>query len=186
MIKFYFFVDKQWVDSTLEWFGKKEGKRISSHDENFLLFGTNCAEDCLAASRYICMLAEQINEVEKQYIHCCSRWWASKVWIWAAAKWHETFSLYFGKLPVGSTYLAICRYIIHKNDFSHVRTGEFGTGPSCQWKQWKWNFRLKVAAAVEKEIRTNSNYFKGRNFEKENNTIYCKSKVQTGVDATPW
>ena len=94
MAKFYLFVNKQRTDK-LEWFGEGEGsfkvaiggdgapfgkddqalawlvsfvncgKRISSPEENHLLFGANCPEDCLVAKRYICMLSEQMREIEK-------------------------------------------------------------------------------------------------------------------------
>ena len=94
LAKFYLFVNKQRTDK-LEWFGEGEGsfkvaiggdgapfgkddqalawlvsfvncgKRISSPEENHLLFGANCPEDCLVAKRYICMLSEQRREIEK-------------------------------------------------------------------------------------------------------------------------
>jgi hypothetical protein len=42
------------------------GHRISSRNENFLLLGANCSEDCEAIRRYVLKLSQDIKEIEKK------------------------------------------------------------------------------------------------------------------------
>ena len=84
----------------------------------------------------------------------------------------------FGELPIGSTYVFPFADI-HKYDLNHIRTGELGTGHSCKWKPWKYSFRLKVAAAVEKEKRTNAN-LKGEALRKKIAPFTAKAKSRQG------
>ena len=206
MAKFYFLVDKQRVECKLEWFGKEEGsfkvaiggdgapfgkddqalawlvsflnvgKRISSRDENFLLFGANCAEDCLAARRYICMLGEQIIEIEKNTYSVVVDGIDKSVKFEFELLPNDMkyLAFIFGELPIGSTYVSPFADV-HKNDLNHVQTGEFGTEPSCKWKPWKYSFRLKVAASVEKEKKKNAN-LKGDALRKKITPFIAKAK----------
>mgnify|MGYP001794764206 CR=1 FL=1 len=94
LAQFYLFVNKQ-REEKFVWFGEEEGcfkvaiggdgapfgnddqalawlmsflscdKRISRPEENYLLFGANCSEDCKATRRYIRMLRSQIEKNEK-------------------------------------------------------------------------------------------------------------------------
>ena len=94
LAQFYLFANK-FKEDKLEWFGQKEGnfkvliggdgapfgkddqllawlvsfancgKSSSCPEENYLLFGANCVEDCSVAKRYINLLMQQMKVVEQ-------------------------------------------------------------------------------------------------------------------------
>ena len=178
--RFYFFANKQREDK-LEWFGEREGnfkvaiggdgapfgkddqalawlvsfvncgKRISSPEENYLLFGANCPEDCLPAKRYICTLTRQMVEIEKNTYTVEVDGVEKNVKFEFELLPNDIKYLAFtgGELSISASYFSPFADV-NKASIDDL-TGRFGTEPQCKWQPWKYSARVKVAAAVGKK-----------------------------------
>ena len=127
------------------------GKRVCSSEENFLLLGANCSEDCEPVRRYVTMLKEQMTEIER------------KTYPTQIDGKETVLSFKFELLPNDMKYLAFlggelsisASYFspfadVKKDDINNTQ-GTFGLGPQNKWHPWKYNERIKVATAVEKK-----------------------------------
>ena len=53
------------------------GRGVSSNNENYLLFGANCSENCVVAQRFVKSLLADIHDIEKKCHDLFSQWQTS-------------------------------------------------------------------------------------------------------------
>ena len=125
------------------------GSRVASPEENFLLFGANCSEDCEVARRFINILMQQMKEVE------------GTSYIVVVNGEEKCVQFEFELLPNDMKYLAFiggelsnaATYFssfadVHKDSMNDLKS-TFGAKSQNKWKPWNYANRLKVIAAVE-------------------------------------
>ena len=119
-------------------------------NENFLLFGANCSENCLPVTRFLKSLVPRIQKVESTTysISCESETINVKFEIAELPNDMKMLAYLGGELSNSAKYFS---------SFADVSTeslsnskGTFGHGSSDTWKPWKYNYRLKVVEKVEK------------------------------------
>ena len=180
MAHFYLNADKQRKDK-LNWFGEQEGsfkvaiggdgapfgkddqalawlvsflncgKRVCSSEENFLLLGANCSEDCEPVRRYVTMLKEQMTEIEgKTYpIQFDGKEIVLSFKFELLPNDMKYLAFLGGELSISASYFSPFADI-KKDDINNLQ-GTFGTGPQNRWHPWKYSERIRVATAVEKK-----------------------------------
>ena len=127
------------------------GNRVCSRDENFLLLGAHCSEDCMPISRYVIKLCQDMKEIERKTFSVTVDDKLQKV------------SFTFDMFPNDMKYLAFLAGELtisakYFSPFANVNTDEmcdtkstFGTKTSDKWKPWTYNGRLKAVLAVDKK-----------------------------------
>ena len=119
---------------------------VLSSDENFLLFGATCSENCLAVKLFLKQLLVEIQKLERStYSVVCGG---------------ETVEVKFviSELPNDMKMLNfLAGELIYYFTFGNVNTatsanckGTFGPERSNTWQPWAYNNRLEVAGKVEK------------------------------------
>ena len=127
------------------------GKRVCSSEENFLLFGANCSEDCEPVRRYVKMLSDQMFEIER------------KTYNTVIDGKEITLSFKFELLPNDMKYLAFLAgelsisafYFspfadVKKDDINNTQS-TFGLEHRHKWHPWKYCERITKATEVEKK-----------------------------------
>ena len=122
-----------------------------SSEENFLLFGANCSEDCEPVRRYVKMLSDQMFEIER------------KTYNTVIDGKEITLSFKFELLPNDMKYLAFFAgelsisafYFspfadIKKDDINNTQS-TFGLEHQHKWHPWKYCERITKATEVEKK-----------------------------------
>ena len=180
MAKFYLKANKHRKDK-LNWFGEQEGafkvalggdgapfgkddqalawlvsflncgKRVCCSEENFLLFGANCSEDCEPVRRYVTMLRERMSEIEgKTYnIDIDGKEITLSFKIELFPNDMKYLAFLGGKLTISATYFSPFADV-KKNDINNLE-GTYGLEHQNKWHPWKYCERMRVAAAVEKK-----------------------------------
>ena len=173
MAKFYLRKDRK---ETLQWFGKTEGtflfavggdgcpfgknesacsfllsflnvgKRVASSNDNFIIFGGNCAETSPVVCKYCQFLCKEICEIEKQ--------------VFEIEGLHVTFkcaeipndmkmlAMLGGELPNSAKYFSSFANV--SKDNCTDLNGTFATDKKSTWNPWKYEERIKIANEVEK------------------------------------
>ena len=180
MAHFYLSANKHRND-TLNWFGKQEGsfkvtvggdgapfgkddqalswlvsflncgQRVCSSEENFLLFGANCAEDCEPVRRYVMMLKGQMTEIERKTYSIQVDGKEKVVSFTFELLPNDTKHLAFlgGELSISASFFSPFADV-KKEEINNLH-GSFGSDPTNRWHPWKYEERLGVAIAVEKK-----------------------------------
>ncbi|XP_068748992.1 uncharacterized protein [Montipora capricornis] len=126
------------------------GRGVLSSNENFLLFGANCKEDCVPVSRFLKKLVSDISEIEKNtYSVDCSGVSVDVKFCFSELP-NDMKMLCFlaGELSNSATYFST---------FADVSTatmneldGTFGSNGKETWKPWKYESRATIANQVDK------------------------------------
>ena len=126
------------------------GKRFLSSDDNFLIFGANCSESCLAVERYITKLVSDVAYLESKAFTVDGK----MVNFEFAEIPNDMKMLSFlgGELSNSAKYLSSFGNVTY-DDMANLQL-TFGRAHTNQWKPWDYGKRLKVAKQVE-ELKTN-------------------------------
>lgn len=126
------------------------GRGVLSSNENFLLFGGNCKEDCIPMRRFIDKLVEDIDHVEKTTYPVEYRGNSVDVKFRISELPNDMKMLAFlgGELSNAATYFST---------FANVSTytmsaldGSFSSSVKAKWAPWKYDDRVSAAKEVEK------------------------------------
>lgn len=126
------------------------GKGVLSNNENFLLFGANCKENCVPVIRFINHLMIDIGRIESTTYTLACKGSPVNVKFYISELPNDMKMLAFlgGELSNSAKYYYSCADVstnTHKDS-----SGTFGKEKGCTWKPWKYSKRLEVAAAFEK------------------------------------
>ncbi len=126
------------------------GKSILSSNENYLLFGANCSENCLPVARFIAKLMSDIQHLTNSTysVMCKGNPVHVKFAVGELPNDMKMLAFLGGELSNSATYFSTFADV-SKNDISNFK-GTFGSMPSDIWKRWKFTKRVKDAKAVEK------------------------------------
>lgn len=140
-------------DSALAWLVSflNCGHRISSRNENFLLLGANCSEDCEAIRRYVLKLSQDIKEIEKKTysVSVDGQLWNVSFSFDMFPNDMKYIAFLAGELSISATYFSPFANV-KKADICDTKS-TFGVEPSHKWKPWTYQARIKVASAVAKK-----------------------------------
>ncbi|XP_031550490.1 uncharacterized protein LOC116287922 [Actinia tenebrosa] len=130
------------------------GQGVLSSSENFLLFGANCDESCVPVRRFVLQLMKDIDRIEKTtFPISCNNGNVRQIKFLFSEFPNDMKMLCFltGELSNSATYFSSFADVSTESLKSKTAlTGTFGPETSNQWKPWKYDHRVKVAAAVEK------------------------------------
>ena len=187
LAQFYLKVDKHRVDK-LTWFNNKQGyfkvaiggdgapfgkddsalawlvsflncgQRICSRDENFLLLGANCSEDCMPIKRYVLKLCEDIKVIEQKTFSVtvdgepCNLSFSFDLF----PNDMKYLAFLAGELSISAKYFSPFANV-NKDDICDTKS-TFGAEASDKWRPWTYQERVKVALAVTKKKQELSHY----------------------------
>ena len=125
------------------------GRGVLSSNENFLLFGANCKEDCVPVSRFLVKLVSDISEIEKNtYSVDCSGVSVDVKFCFSELPNDMKMLCFLAELSNSATYFST---------FADVSTatmneldGTFGSNGKETWKPWKYESRVDIANQVDK------------------------------------
>ena len=131
------------------------GHGILSSNENFLLFGANCSENCLPVKRFLNQLMLDVKKVQSTSYSIACKGKAIDVRFVFAELPNDMKMLSFlaGELSNSATFFSTFADVDTKS-ISGNGTATFGHKSSDTWKPWKYSDRIKVAKAVEKYKET--------------------------------
>ena len=125
------------------------GRGVLSSNENFLLFGGNCKEDCFPMRRFIEQLVKDIDELENTTYHVDYKGNSVNVKFKISELPNDMKMLAFlgGELSNAATYFST---------FANVSThsmsaldGSFGSSGKEKLEPWNYEDRVSVAKKVE-------------------------------------
>ncbi|CAB4017352.1 Hypothetical predicted protein, partial [Paramuricea clavata] len=122
------------------------GRRILSSNENFLLFGANCSENCIPVQRYIKMLVSDVQHLEQQTFKCTYITSESQTCT-VDIKFHisefpndlKMVAFLCGELTNSATYF--CSFAnVSSKDATEI-SGQFGKEKDKKWHPWNYSER---------------------------------------------
>jgi hypothetical protein len=126
------------------------GQIVLSSNENFLLFGGNCSENCIPVKRFLQKLLVDIRRIEATTytISCKSKIVNVKFFISELPNDMKMLAFLGGELSNSAKYFSSFGDV--SLDTARKPTGAYGPQPSHTWKPWKYDQRILVANKVEK------------------------------------
>ena len=126
------------------------GQGVLSSNENYLLFGANCNENCIPVRRFLKRLLTDIKRIENTTytISCNNENVSVKFLISELPNDMKMLAFLGGELSNSAKYFSSFGNVTLES--AKKITGSFGPLPSNTWKPWKYQDRLKVAKLVEK------------------------------------
>ena len=122
-----------------------KGKRFLSSEDNFLIFGANCSENCTAVEKYVSNILSDISYLEKNIFSINGK---NVKFVFSELP-NDMKMLCFlaGELSNSakyfSTFANVSYYDMSKIDFT------FGHSEDDKWRPWAYEERLNVAKQVE-------------------------------------
>jgi hypothetical protein len=128
------------------------GQSILSSNENFLLFGGNCSENCIPVKRFLQKLLVDIRRIEANThtVSCKSKIVNVKFFISELPNDMKMFAFLGGELSNSAKYFSTFGDV--SLDTARKPTGAYGPQPSHTWKPWKYDQRILVANKVKKSL----------------------------------
>ena len=125
------------------------GHGVLSSNDNFLLCGANCAENCLPVKRFLGKLITDIKRIQRSSYSIVAKGESIDVKFVFAELPNDMKMLAFlaGELTNSATYFFTFADV---NQESLTKLGTFGHNASDTWKPWKFCDRMKVVKEVEK------------------------------------
>jgi hypothetical protein len=127
------------------------GKAFLSSNENFLLFGANCSENCIPVSRFLKKLHQDIQDIEKKTfsIQFNDNKFVDVKFVFAELPNDmKMLSFIAGELSNSAKYFSSFADV--NIEAIYDVQGTFAIdGQDCKWKPWQYNHRLRVAQRVE-------------------------------------
>ena len=126
------------------------GRGVLSSNENFLLFGANCKEDCVPVKRFINILMKDISTIESTTytIACKGSSVQAKFFVSELPNDMKMLAFLGGELSISAKYYSSFADVT-ADDHRNAK-GTFGKEKNCTWKPWEYAKRLEVAAEVVK------------------------------------
>ncbi len=126
------------------------GQGILSSNENYLLFGANCAENCLAVTRFISKLISDIQHITNSTYSVLYKGKPITVKFVVRELPNDMKMLAFlaGELTNSATYFSTFADV-SKDNLVNCK-GTFGPETSSTWKPWEFRKRVSNARAVSK------------------------------------
>ena len=154
--------------------------RVSSHEENFLLLGTYCSEDCKPIRRYVAKLNDKLKEIEKKTFPVNVDGKDIKVTFSFHIFPNDMKYLAFlaGELPISAKYFSPFANV-QKDEIGDV-TSTYGVESSNKWQPWGYPHRIAVAAAVAKKKELACSYLKPATI-RQKVTSFIAQKKSTGI-----
>ncbi len=127
------------------------GQRISSRDENYLLLGANCSEDCEAIRRFVVKLSQDIIAIEQKTFsisvddELCVVSFSFEMF----PNDMKYIAFLSGELSISATYFSPFANVM-KSEICDTQS-IFGTDSSQKWRPWTYEERVKVAEVVAKK-----------------------------------
>lgn len=123
------------------------GKRCLSSDDNFLIFGANCSESCIAVQRYVTRLFRDIAYLEDNVFSING--YVVKFEFSEIPNDMKMLCFLGGELSNSAKYFSSFGNITY-NDMANLQF-TFGRlrADTNQWKPWDYGKRVKVAKQVE-------------------------------------
>jgi hypothetical protein len=125
------------------------GRGVLSSNENYLLFGANCSENCIPAQRFIKLLLTDIYSLEKEPISCThdGKQLMVRFSIGELPNDMKMIAFLAGELSNSAKYFSSFADVSSDNaDNIH---GTFGREAKNTWKPWEYSDRMKVVKSVE-------------------------------------
>lgn len=120
------------------------GSRIASPNDNFLLFGANCKEEHKVVELFTKQLMNDMEKIEsKSYTVLDIEVTFSFELVPSDMKFTAFLN---GELNNAATYFSSFANVSQSDSSSLGK--QFGTSPSCKWKPWRYEERIKVAKQV--------------------------------------
>lgn len=125
------------------------GRGVLSSNENFLLFGGNCKEDCVPVLRFLKKVVHDISDLEKTTftVNCNGTPVDVKFRISELPNDMKMLSFLAGELSNSATYFSTFADV--SSDTMTRLDGTFGTDGKVLWKPWKYENRMKVVKQVD-------------------------------------
>jgi hypothetical protein len=129
------------------------GRGILSSNENYLLFGANCPENCVPVQRYIKLLLADIKRIEKGTFTCTYSGTDGPVTVDVKFRVGELpndmkmICFLSGEFSNSAKFFSSFANI--SDDNANDVKGTFGTEKQNTWQPWKYSSRLSVAKSVE-------------------------------------
>ena len=129
------------------------GRGVLSNNENYLLFGANCSENCIAVQKYIKLLLSEIQDIEKNIFSCKFRGSAGLVTVNVKFQIAELpndmkmISFLSGELSNSAKYFSSFANV--STDDATVIDGTFGNKANSTWQPWKYSSRLTAVKKVD-------------------------------------
>ena len=125
------------------------GSGVLSNNENYLLFGANCSENCVVVQRFVKMLLADIHDIEKSVLTCSHNGKQVNVKFSFTELPNDMKMLAFlsGELSNSAKYFSSFANI--SNDDAKKTLGTFGRSNVNTWKPWVYSERLTVVKEVE-------------------------------------
>ena len=120
------------------------GHKILSSEDNFLIFGSNCSETSPAVTKYISMVAKEIEEIEKASFKINNL--VIKFKFSEIPNDMKMLAYLAGELPNSAKYFSTFGNVC--NDDLHDVSKTFGPEPPNAWKPWDYKQRVVTAKKV--------------------------------------
>ena len=157
------------------------GQGVSSSNENFLLFGANCAENCTPVKRFINKLMAHLKKIESTSYPIACKGKAIDVQFVFAELPNDIKMLAFlaGELTNSVTYFSSFADV-NKNSVGELNR-TFGRESTDTWKPWKYYDRFQVVKAVEKFKKKVEKKNIKESTKRSNVTSFIASQKPTGI-----
>lgn len=125
------------------------GRGVLSSNENYLLFGANCSENCIVVHRFIKMLLADVCDIEKSVMTCSHNGEQGNIKFIIGELPNDMKMLAFlsGELSNSAKFYSSFANICTDN--AQDTRGTFGRSNKNTWTPWKYCDRLKVVKGVE-------------------------------------
>ena len=125
------------------------GRGVLSNNENYLLFGANCSENCVVVQRFVKMLLADIHDIENSVMTCSHNGKQANVKFSFTELPNDMKMLAFlsGELTNSTKYFSSFANV--SSDDASNTLGTFGRGNVNTWKPWVYSERLTVVKEVE-------------------------------------
>ena len=129
------------------------GRGILNSNENHLLFGANCSENCIPVKRYIKLLLADIQSIEQTVFPCKYNGHEGEVTINVEFRIAELpndmkmIAFLSGELGNSATFFSSFANVC--NDNAGEVNGTFGEKANNTWHSWEYSVRLSVVKKVD-------------------------------------
>lgn len=130
------------------------GRKVLSSNENYLLFGANCKEDCVPVRRFLQKCLSDISDLEKSTFHVECGGETVNVRFHVSEMPNDMKMLAFlgGELSNAATFFSTFANVSTHN--MNSLAGSFSFSGKEMWKPWKYEDRVYVANKVEQFKKT--------------------------------
>lgn len=124
------------------------GKGILSSNENYLLFGANCGENCVPVQRFIKQLMLEVDEIEKTTFPVSVNGTIVPVKFYFAELPNDMKMLAFLAGELSNSAKFFSSFATVSTDNCNKVDGTFGADTNNTWKPWNYSHRVEVAKSV--------------------------------------